>query len=805
MNTSMLNYALDYAARGWSVFPAPPGEKKSYKSAEHSNGIRWGATTNPATIKHDFRKWSDANIGLPCGADSGFFVVEADTKEGHDVDGISSLRALEATHGPLPTTLMGESPSGSLHHYFRRPSGIEIKNSASEIAAGVDVRGDGGMVIAPPSVKPGVGEYKWLNSEAIAEAPAWLIEITRKPPAVVVVEDSPPLAPAGAALSISEQALANVAQSRGAPRNERPYCERALNDQCDALAAERKGGRNIALNTAALKLGQFIGPGRLSESEVRPQLFAAATANGLVTDKGERAVNATIDSGISAGMKNPRVIPSLAEISKDDIKRLNKIHAVLPIGGKTRVVTFGEMEEFPGRETITMTQTIGDFRALQNKYRHKWTDKKGEPQSRPMGDHWIENTDRRQYDGGMAFMPQHDGDIGNRLNLWRGFGVKPIKPDGKSGAAGCNKFLEFMRDVICNGDEATFDYLRKREATIFQKRIRSEVALGLRTEKEGCGKGFYEKTMGHLLGHHAMQVSNPKHIIGAFNPHLETLLRLTADEALFVGSHEHRNALFGLITEPKLTIEPKGCGVYTADSFLNLSITSNAAHFLPVSGTARRFLIPTVSTSHMQDFKYFNAIQSQLDDGGYQALLHHFLHEVDLTGFNVRLVPQTEALLEQRNHSLAPLEAWWCELLETGTLMGADPFAPHRAVSNSYQRQIEVEASYGTTQIRYVNQPGLYDQAKQIEPRLRNHASDHRLGIHLNEMGCDNTKKVLRRRGWTFPELSVCRATWEKKYPGWQWRDNEITEWRAEEADDAAAEHFGPPRKVTNEPAEPVF
>ena len=176
-------------------------------------------------------------------------------------------------------------------------------------------------------------------------------------------------------------------------------------------------------------------------------------------------------------------------------------------------------------------------------------------------------------------MPQHDGDVGNRLNLYRGFGVKAIKPDGTSGAAGCQKFLDFMRDIICSGNEAHFDYLLKREATILQKRIRSEIALGLRTKEEGCGKGFYEATMGRLLGNHAMQVTNPKHIIGNFNPHLETLLRLTADEALFVHNPEHRNALFGLITEPTLTIEPKGCGVYTADNYLNLSLTSNADHF----------------------------------------------------------------------------------------------------------------------------------------------------------------------------------------------------------------------------------
>jgi hypothetical protein len=69
-------------------------------------------------------------------------------------------------------------------------------------------------------------------------------------------------------------------------------------------------------------------------------------------------------------------------------------------------------------------------------------------------------------------------------------------------------------------------------------------------------------------------------------------------------------------------------------------------------------------------------------------------------------------------------------------------------------------------------------------------------------MGGDNTKKVLRRRGWTLPPLAVCRAAWEKRYPGWQWRDNEITEWRAEEADDVVDDHEGdsepsrfPPRR----------
>lgn len=496
------------------------------------------------------------------------------------------------------------------------------------------------------------------------------------------------------------------------------------------------------------------------------------------------------DSEDYAGGGAAATTPQDTAAENNDILRLNKIHAVLPIGGKTRVVTFGEMEEFPGRETIVMTQGFGDFTALQNKYRHEYVDKKGETKEIGLGTYWLSHRNRRQYDGGQAFMPkQNKGAVGNKLNLWRGFGVDAVKPVGKSGAAGCDRFLAFMRDVMCNGNEEHFDYLRKREAVVLQQRIRSEIALGFRSDEEGVGKGFYEKTMGHLLGIHAMQISNPKHIIGAFNPHLESLLRLTADEALFAGNPEHRNALFGLITEPHLTIEPKGCGVYRADSYLNISVLSNAKHFVPISGTARRFFLSTVSAIHMQDHAYFKAIQDQLDNGGYEALLYYFLNEVDIEDFNVRLVPKTEGLMEQRNHSLSPLEAWWVELLESGTIAGADPNAPNKAVSNAYQREIVTyENAFSGKQTRYVNQLGIFDQARLIEPRLRHHTSDHRLGAHLSDMGCENKKKVLRRRGWTFPDLKVCRLEWEKRFPGWLWRDTDITEWRPEEADDPVSE-----------------
>jgi putative DNA primase/helicase len=169
--------ALRYATeRGWHVFPVPPGTKKSHKKADYSGGRNWGMTNDPAEIRRDFTRWPDAGIGIPTGADNKIWVTEADTPKGHGVDGIAAMKALEEKHGPLPATLQAISPSGSVHWYWRWPgNGTVIANSSSAIAKGVDVRGEGGMVVAPPTTRPDVGVYRWLNDNPIAEAPDWLV------------------------------------------------------------------------------------------------------------------------------------------------------------------------------------------------------------------------------------------------------------------------------------------------------------------------------------------------------------------------------------------------------------------------------------------------------------------------------------------------------------------------------------------------------------------------------------------------------------------------------------------------------
>jgi hypothetical protein len=179
---SALTEALGYVeCLGWMIFPVRFGTKRSHKSARFSGGRPWGMSGDPMEIERDFRRWPDAGVGIPTGEVNRIFVLEADTVEGHGVDGLASLKALEARHGLLPETLMAQSPSGSIHRYFNWP-GKEIKNSAGKLARGVDVKGSAGMVIAPPTRTP-KGSYRWLNDLPIVDAPPWVIEraLRRRP------------------------------------------------------------------------------------------------------------------------------------------------------------------------------------------------------------------------------------------------------------------------------------------------------------------------------------------------------------------------------------------------------------------------------------------------------------------------------------------------------------------------------------------------------------------------------------------------------------------------------------------------
>jgi hypothetical protein len=169
--------ALKYAARGLRVLPIKPRQKfpPLIKAWEKE------ACTHAPRIEAWWEQWPDANIGIACGKQSGIFVLDIDMDE--DKDGESSLREIEARHGSrLPATVEQITGRGGRQLIFAWP-GFDgapvIRNSASQIGPDIDIRGEGGYFVAPPSVHPNGREYRWSVDTEMkpVEAPVWFLHL----------------------------------------------------------------------------------------------------------------------------------------------------------------------------------------------------------------------------------------------------------------------------------------------------------------------------------------------------------------------------------------------------------------------------------------------------------------------------------------------------------------------------------------------------------------------------------------------------------------------------------------------------
>ena len=159
-----LSAAYRYAERGWPVFPCERrGKRPITRRGLHD------ATTDRNEIERMWRPDGHANVAVPTGRPSGIVVLDVDGDEGSD-----ALYLLENDHGALPRTASVQTPSGGAHYYFKHPGG-EIRNSVRQLGPGLDIRADGGYVIAPPSVGPNGLRYEPDERAPLAELPEWLL------------------------------------------------------------------------------------------------------------------------------------------------------------------------------------------------------------------------------------------------------------------------------------------------------------------------------------------------------------------------------------------------------------------------------------------------------------------------------------------------------------------------------------------------------------------------------------------------------------------------------------------------------
>lgn len=153
MSNILLDAAIDYASRGLAVFPLKPRDKAPITA----HGVH-EATTNFDQINKWWKRYPNANIGIACGKISGgLLVVDVDRKQ-NGVDGLDSLNAWERENGELPETVRSITGTGGSHLLYRIDGAG--KNRVN-LLDGVDIRSDGGYIVAPPSVHPNGNQYEW--------------------------------------------------------------------------------------------------------------------------------------------------------------------------------------------------------------------------------------------------------------------------------------------------------------------------------------------------------------------------------------------------------------------------------------------------------------------------------------------------------------------------------------------------------------------------------------------------------------------------------------------------------------------
>lgn len=426
------------------------------------------------------------------------------------------------------------------------------------------------------------------------------------------------------------------------------------------------------------------------------------------------------------------------------IEEVNRRYALVRTGGKMRILYE------TGMGFVLMSREDFNLRLANEFVPH------GDRRV-PLSKVWIESPARREFDE-IVFAPGAPPNP-RVYNIWKGWGVEPRPGD-------FSLFEAHIRDVICNGDAKLARWVMAWMAQIFRDpMVKPGTALALRG-KQGTGKTIVGKILGRLLGEAYRHVSSPRMVVGQFNHHLEACLMLHADEAFWAGDKSAEGVLKDMVTNDRQWIERKGIDQIETQNLLRLLVTSNSSWVVPAGMEERRFCVIDVSERRMQDHQYFADLMRQMESGGYSALLHHFLN-ADYSDVNLRQVPVTHALVEQKLNTLSVDESWLLDLLNEGQLPGdmdGDGIVERAALYDDYIKR---------AQKRGVNRRSAQTQLGMLLSRLLPGVKPK----DLADRGAGRTRAC-----YVFPPLQKARAQFLKQLPGLElalketWNDSD--EWK---------------------------
>ena len=263
MTAALLRQALALAASGLTVFPCTSAKAPAIPKARGGRGYL-DASRDPATIIRLFARAPGAQlIGVPTGAISGFDVLDSDPRHGGD--------RWEAAN-PIPETRVHQTRSGGRHHLFRHAPGVGC--SQHQVGPGIDVRGDGGYIVHPPSAG-----YRIISDAPLIEWPRWLLPLALKPPCPSPVRTATPLTH-----PIENRRIAGF-----------------IRCQLGRLSAAPDGQKHWTLLRTARAIGGVLEAGGITDTEAIAMLTGALP----VSVRDWKAAAKTAAAGIAHGRAQP--------------------------------------------------------------------------------------------------------------------------------------------------------------------------------------------------------------------------------------------------------------------------------------------------------------------------------------------------------------------------------------------------------------------------------------------------------------------------------------------------------------------
>lgn len=247
------------------------------------------------------------------------------------------------------------------------------------------------------------------------------------------------------------------------------------------------------------------------------------------------------------------------------------------------------------------------------------------------------------------------------LNLWRDCTINPVAGDW-------SLIRQYLLDVVCAGDMGAYRYLILFLAHMMQRPEDKPGILIVMLGGQGIGKGGFFRLLSAIWQQSTLLVSDINHVLGQFNAQVERSYVLCMDEALFVGDKRATERFKSFVTEPSITIEQKYQPRRTIASYHRLFAASNHAHFAQVDPDDRRFVFLRVSESRKGDTAYWDQFHKAVANPAIVAAMVHDLKNYDISDFNPRMRPKTEAHNDQKVRSLSGFVRYWHEVLSTGTI-----------------------------------------------------------------------------------------------------------------------------------------